>query len=849
MSVFKSNIDPAGRQKVYFCCHPDDYERYYDLIREDIIKSNDNCAIFYESDPYSDFDEQELRLRLDAMDLFVVPVSAVFLTESSRAYSFDLDHAIKTHIPVLPIAVETDIVDRFNSSGLLGGLQYIDRTSTDVTEIAYGEKVKRFLDNVLVSDELAKRIRAEFAAGMFLSYRKKDRAFAQDLMRRVRTNEFCRDVAIWYDEYLVPGESFEAHIQDSMTACDTVLMNVTPSLLEPGNYVAVEEYPCANQRLRKPIVAAETVNTDKAELESMYPGISSVLVSGSDDASLRKALREALVEKAGKERLLHPDNSADHLYYMGLAYKNRIDVEVDADKAVELLTEAYTKGHSKAAAELARMYRNGDRVSRDSGTSIIWYDRYISQLEKAGSKDFSTCFDTMTALMEKGELQQSLGLLGGAEDTYGKCLDLCVATASQYGGFLEYMRIIALYDRLGVIASGRGDISAAERYAGGLLDACKWFEDDIDVIVFPENVKPDSITANICYDRMFACQRLGDISRDKGDLVKAEEYYQQMIEASRSLAATDSGRKIDNEGLNQLAIGYDRLGDICRVRGELSEAGEYYREAYDIRLELAKNHDRTEYKRNLSMSHTRLGYIFRMRGVADAAERHYSRAVKISEELADGSDDVQLLDDLALAYYNYGLLTEDASYYVKARDIWRRISDKTGVGRYRERYDMAIGSMNDAIMDHVRQADSAERADDAGGAEKHYKCIADICRMSLENEESDAKRHNAAIAYERLGNIALLRKDTAAAEEYFLQLVSILEPVAETTGMTDNRRELAVGYDRLSGVYESFGDHSKARDCIHKAIDIFERYSDLAGLAGSKSELAYLQYRAASLHE
>jgi tetratricopeptide (TPR) repeat protein len=121
--------------------------------------------------------------------------------------------------------------------------------------------------------------------------------------------------------------------------------------------------------------------------------------------------------------------------------------------------------------------------------------------------------------------------------------------------------------------------------------------------------------------------------------------------------------------------------------------------------------------------------------------------------------------------------------------------------------------------------------------------------MSLENEESDAKRHNAAIAYERLGNIALLRKDTAAAEEYFLQLVSILEPVAETTGMTDNRRELAVGYDRLSGVYESLGDHSKARDCIHKAIDIFERYSDLAGLAGSKSELAYLQYRAASLHE
>ena len=51
-----------------------------------------------------------------------------------------------------------------------------------------------------------------FAAKIFLSYRKKDRALARELMRTIHQDPLLRDVAIWYDEFLTLGEDFNAEI-------------------------------------------------------------------------------------------------------------------------------------------------------------------------------------------------------------------------------------------------------------------------------------------------------------------------------------------------------------------------------------------------------------------------------------------------------------------------------------------------------------------------------------------------------------------------------------------------------------------------------------------------------------
>lgn len=47
-------------------------------------------------------------------------------------------------------------------------------------------------------------------------YRKKDRVHADALMRQIHSYEALRDIAIWYDEYLVPGENFEKNIRERL---------------------------------------------------------------------------------------------------------------------------------------------------------------------------------------------------------------------------------------------------------------------------------------------------------------------------------------------------------------------------------------------------------------------------------------------------------------------------------------------------------------------------------------------------------------------------------------------------------------------------------------------------------
>lgn len=51
----KGGADPRGKVKVYFTSHPDDFDKYFDKICDDVLKTQD-CAIYYTpdmSEPYA----------------------------------------------------------------------------------------------------------------------------------------------------------------------------------------------------------------------------------------------------------------------------------------------------------------------------------------------------------------------------------------------------------------------------------------------------------------------------------------------------------------------------------------------------------------------------------------------------------------------------------------------------------------------------------------------------------------------------------------------------------------------------------------------------------------------------
>ena len=63
--------------------------------------------------------------------------------------------------------LETGIDEIYSKEENFGELQYLTPYDFDLTAISYEEKLKKYLESVLISDEMAERIRKAFDAYIF----------------------------------------------------------------------------------------------------------------------------------------------------------------------------------------------------------------------------------------------------------------------------------------------------------------------------------------------------------------------------------------------------------------------------------------------------------------------------------------------------------------------------------------------------------------------------------------------------------------------------------------------------------------------------------------------------------
>ena len=170
---------PQGKPKVFFTCHEKDFNSFFDTESKAVLWADENidCAIWYNSDAYyyptGDESKEEYYSLLYDMNLFVIPVTLNFLKGNNRAYDIDFRYALDHNIPLLMIMEEQGLEDLFET--MCGQLQYLDRYQDRTTQDSYENKLKKFLNDALISCELSEKIRAAFDAYIFLSYRKKDR--------------------------------------------------------------------------------------------------------------------------------------------------------------------------------------------------------------------------------------------------------------------------------------------------------------------------------------------------------------------------------------------------------------------------------------------------------------------------------------------------------------------------------------------------------------------------------------------------------------------------------------------------------------------------------------------------
>ena len=719
---------PKGKPRVYFSCHPADFNTAFPLITEDILKHS-NCAIWYDTEPSVPANEQELEEILSDMQLAVFAVTSVFLEEENRARNVELPLAMKHHVPVLPIMLENGLGYKFSNT--CAKIQVVSKYVNDPTATPYEEVLETFLNSVLVGDELAEKVRNAFDAYVFLSYRKKDRSHAQRLMRLIHENPQFRDIAIWYDEYLVPGEAFNDAIKDAFAKSSLFAMAVTPHLEEEGNYVMRVEYPMARDRE----IVDERFEVVPVEMYEKKNGIFGkpwrikqarlkkckdfkyTEITDLKDEHQRTELDRAFIEALARMAKKPNDGSAQHRFFIGLAYLNGIDMEVDPEKALELL-ESASKDREPcmdATAKLADMYRNGEGVEANQQTAIFWQERlaeqYLHAYEENHNPDEHKGYGTahFKALRKLSDMYKESGDLSKAVEIAQKAFKFSHELDKEVGIREQERDQALILNRLGSLYRESGDTSAAEEYFG---KAARIYERQAGEIG----------TQRARRDLSISYERLGDLHRKRGDYVRAEAYYQKAktireeLNAAHPTAASrrdlsaiwtklgnvrKSMKQYDDAAvyyIKALAMdevlaaeikapqSYDdygvslvKTGDIHKARGRFADAAECYEKACGIFKENIEKTASNGFREHYAGGCEKLASARKKLGEKAEADRLYREAVDLRQQLYDSAKTIANASALATSYYNYGIFRKSKDYLSRARQLWDELSktDKT----------------------------------------------------------------------------------------------------------------------------------------------------------------------------
>lgn len=351
-----NNENPRGKQKVFVAS--DNQYLVWDIL------STADCAVFYYDDDYR-YEEASLD-DLQHVQLFVLPVTRKQLKDRESALYTQYRFAQEHNIPVLPVAMERGLEDSFNENfGQLQLLYYAPRETAEHND--YIGKLRSFLGQVLFSSKFVAEIKESFSTNIFLSYRKKDRDYAVSLMKLLHQDEQLYDMGIWYDEFLIPGEDFNDGIDNALKNSDGVVLCVTPNILQPHNYILVEEYPAAI-RYGKAVLPVEMKTTDPDKLQKHYGNLPLCMQPENAEA-IAQALKAMLRDKLQEQSVEDPTK----LYRLGMAYMQGIGVERNHELGIQLLSRAYYAGEENAIKVLADAYKTGS----DTTKSILGYWRSV----------------------------------------------------------------------------------------------------------------------------------------------------------------------------------------------------------------------------------------------------------------------------------------------------------------------------------------------------------------------------------------------------------------------------------------------------------------------------------------
>ena len=838
---------PQGKPNVYFSCHPDDFNEYFKEYSDKILRVH-NCVVWYESEPEADYDREDLEINLSQMQVFIMPVTRRLLTTKNRVMDMELPLALKKHIPVLPLLMEDNLDSAFSER--FGDLQYLVPNDEDKTRRRFEYKFETFIKAVLADSSLTEKVRAAFAAYIFLSYRKVDRKKALELMRLIHRHPLYRDIAIWYDEFLTPGEDFNREIRQMLQNSDIFVLVVTPSLLEKDNYVMAKEYPAVIKQ-KKPILPIEMEETDRDRLEGYYEALPPC-VPGEETEAFQAALSEKLTILPVKSY----DDSPAHKFLIGAAYLEGIDVEIDNEKALELIMEAAEAGIPEAIEYLVVMYETGKGIKTDPREGIKWRKKQIKLLRERYEAELSDdrAEELIRKLWDLGEIQLYVDTLDAAEATFNEVRSYTekYENSDKY----QYRKYLAdSFDRLGGIFKERKDLEKAQEY----------YEKGCAVY---EKLARENGTDEVYQDFMWSIYHLGDLMIMRGDLEGAQRCYEKGCAFEEELVLDESRRylivwkakkdaservKADREeergyyekkriteeaelSSGHLSWKYSRLRAIAGDRGDFRKAQMYFKREIAVFEKLIEDVGKSKLLLQLGMLYYDFGNTLEKDGNLGEAQEYYKKACTIYEEDAKEKRTDESRRDLIRIYEKLGSVAKKRNdlkgikeYYEKACAIYEELADEKGTDE----------SRRDLVRCYEKLGKLVEDYGDFDGAYGYYEKICFLYEKFLKKKETDELRRNLIRSYERLGDLFEDKQDFENAQRYYKKARAAAEALPEEKRALNDTESLAYIYFKLTGLAEAQGELELAQEYCDQELTIREKVAVETGTEEARLLLIY----------
>ena len=343
----------ASPLNIYFSYSKED-QGVIDFMFATILKIYKDATIYYiDYQKFPTIDSHDIKHLLKEMTValfFTTP--NYFNSENNNSCLNELEIFKGLNIPLLPIVPYQSVISKYNEK--FGTLHFIGWDESNGPKRLERALNKIFEDNQIETSRYESNEKYyKFTKYVFFSYRRMDKDALRDLVTSIHSDQRNLDVAIWFDDFLIPGKEFKDGIKDKINKADLCLFLITPHILEGDNYIKTDEFKDVKEA-HKPYIPVLLEEVDLDELERAFPGMGKPIPY----QDLPNVIATFYKDQQ------HELNN-DELFSLGLSYLFGNTVERNSELGLSLIKKAALT-NTRHRYYLATLYHQGPYVPIDN---------------------------------------------------------------------------------------------------------------------------------------------------------------------------------------------------------------------------------------------------------------------------------------------------------------------------------------------------------------------------------------------------------------------------------------------------------------------------------------------------